>query len=320
MIHPKISVIIPVYRTEEYIRRCLDSIINQTFIYFELLLIDDGSPDASGAICDEYASHDTRIHVYHKDNGGVSTARQLGIDKAQAEYIIHADPDDWVEPRWLELLYNKAVKSGADITICNYKRTNFITHEIIKVPQSTNNIECLKLLMENKITGQLWNKLVRRDLLIKHNIRITPGLDLREDSSIMYPIMFHANKVAFVNDPLYNYWMDNKYSYVNNLMKCSYQEDLYLLLHEMDTFKQKYITDKDVLYSFMYQKLVTLGYLLINGSNNFITKNKVLYRDIHLSNIKICPYKFYKPALILIILKMYFLIPVYRKLLKLYHK
>ena len=105
---PKISIIVPVYKAETYLSRCLDSIINQTFKNFEVLLIDDGSPDCSGEICDKYAAMDTRIRVLHKENGGVSSARQMGLDNAKGEYTIHADPDDWVEPNMLEELYKKA--------------------------------------------------------------------------------------------------------------------------------------------------------------------------------------------------------------------
>ena len=101
---PAVSVIVPVYNAEPYIRRCLDSISAQTFKDFEVILIDDGSPDHCGAICDEYARQDSRFRVIHKENEGVAVARQCGIDNAQGTYSIHCDPDDWVEPNWLEEL------------------------------------------------------------------------------------------------------------------------------------------------------------------------------------------------------------------------
>lgn len=100
---PKISVIVPVFNTEKYLHRCIDSILSQTFTDFELLLIDDGSMDASGAICDEYAKKDTRVRTFHKENGGVSSARNLGLDEAKGEWITFADSDDWVGADWLEI-------------------------------------------------------------------------------------------------------------------------------------------------------------------------------------------------------------------------
>lgn len=106
---PKISVIVPVYKAEKYLRKCVDSILNQTFSNFELILVDDGSPDQSGQICDEYAGKDKRINVIHKKNDGVSAARQSGLDASSGDYVIHADPDDWVEPQMLKELYAKAI-------------------------------------------------------------------------------------------------------------------------------------------------------------------------------------------------------------------
>ena len=117
---PKVSVIVPVYKAEKYLQRCVDSLLAQTFTDFELLLIDDGSPDRSGEICDEYAAADSRVRVFHKVNGGVSSARQCGMDNATGEYTIHADPDDWVEPIMLKELYVKAKEENADMVFCNY--------------------------------------------------------------------------------------------------------------------------------------------------------------------------------------------------------
>ena len=117
---PAISIICPVYSAEKYIHRCLDSILAQTFTDFELLMIDDGSPDNSGKICDEYAEKDSRIRVFHKENGGVASARQIGLDNAIGDYTIHIDPDDWVDPNMLEELYAKAKEADADIVICDY--------------------------------------------------------------------------------------------------------------------------------------------------------------------------------------------------------
>ena len=117
---PSISVIIPVYKAEKYLYRCVDSFLRQTFSDFEVLLIDDGSPDNSGKICDAYSVQDKRIKAFHKTNEGVSSARQYGLDHAEGEYVIHADPDDWVEPTMLEELYQNAVQNNADMVICDF--------------------------------------------------------------------------------------------------------------------------------------------------------------------------------------------------------
>ena len=127
---PLISVIVPVYNTEKYLPRCIDSILAQTFTDFELLLIDDGSTDKSGTICDEYAKKDKRIRVFHKENGGVSTARQLGIDKAIGIYSIHTDGDDWIEKDMLKDMYDKIIEKNADILIADFFINNQQKEEI----------------------------------------------------------------------------------------------------------------------------------------------------------------------------------------------
>ena len=122
-----ISVIVPVYKVEKFIHRCIYSILAQTFKDFELILVDDGSPDNCGKICDEYALKDNRIHVIHKENGGLSDARNAGIDWAFAnsnsEWITFIDSDDWIHPKYLEALYNAVKKSGCEISICGFEET-----------------------------------------------------------------------------------------------------------------------------------------------------------------------------------------------------
>ena len=120
-VNPKISVIVPVYNTEKYLKRCIDSILAQSYSDFELLLIDDGSTDASPAICDEYATNDSRVRVFHKPNGGVSSARNLGLDNARGEWIAFVDSDDWIESEMLYLFISKAEKTDSDIVFCNHK-------------------------------------------------------------------------------------------------------------------------------------------------------------------------------------------------------
>ena len=105
---PRLSVIVPVYKVEKYIHKCVDSILNQTFTDFELILVDDGSPDNCGRICDEYAEKDSRVRVIHKKNGGVSDARNVGVVESKGDYISFVDPDDWIETNALEQIWNKA--------------------------------------------------------------------------------------------------------------------------------------------------------------------------------------------------------------------
>lgn len=115
-----ISVIVPIYKAENYLRKCVDGILQQTFTDFQLILVDDGSPDKSGEICDEYAQRDSRVITIHKANGGLTSARKCGMERAEGKYSIHIDPDDWVEPTLLEDLYQEIVKAEADMVICDF--------------------------------------------------------------------------------------------------------------------------------------------------------------------------------------------------------
>lgn len=118
----KLSIIVPVYNVEPYLRRCVDSILNQTFSDFELILVDDGSPDSCGAICDDYAARDRRIKVIHKANGGVSYARNEGLDIAQGEYIGFVDSDDYIHPKMYEILVGVIEREQVDLVQCGYQR------------------------------------------------------------------------------------------------------------------------------------------------------------------------------------------------------
>ena len=204
---PKISVIVPVYKAEKYLHKCVDSILAQTFKDFEILLIDDGSPDASGAICDEYARKDNRVRVFHKENGGVSSARQCGIDNAKGEYTIHADPDDWVEPTMLEELYNKAVEENADMVICDYYNDYIKTGEskYIKQKPSSLDFQTVQKELFQQLHGSCCNKLIKRACYSNYNVQFPLVLDCCEDLYVCVKILSHNIKIAYLPKAFYHY-------------------------------------------------------------------------------------------------------------------
>ena len=158
----KISVIVPVYNAASTLRKCVDSLLAQTLNDFEVLLVDDGSTDESSTICDEYAGKNSRVKAFHKANGGVSSARQFGIDHAQGEYTIHADTDDWVEPEMLEDLYKKAKETDADMVICDFYENTYKGQRVVcQKPTSLQHDIVLKELFGH-LMGSTWNKLMRR--------------------------------------------------------------------------------------------------------------------------------------------------------------
>ena len=205
---PTISIITPVYKADKYLVRCLDSILAQTFKDWELILVDDGSPDRSGAICDEYAVKDSRIRVIHKANGGVSAARQDGLEAAQGDYVIHVDPDDWIEPDMLQALYEKAVAEDADMVMCDYYDESASARKIINQKPTARDNETVFKELFSHLNGACFNKLVRRSLFDKFGIAFPSGLVLLEDLYVTAMLCIHNISIAYVPKPLYHYVLD----------------------------------------------------------------------------------------------------------------
>lgn len=208
---PEVSVVVPIYNVAEYLPKCIDSILAQTFTDFEMILVNDGSKDDSPAICEEYAKRDERIRVVHKPNGGLSDARNEGMKYASGKYISFIDSDDFIEPEMLECCVNALHKADADIVIFDYYQYYQATglKEVI-----SNRFEEGKVYSLNDtpqlltgIANAAWNKVYRRSLFADHGI-IYPWGCLYEDLGTTYRLLARADKVMFVNRPLYDYLKD----------------------------------------------------------------------------------------------------------------
>lgn len=216
---PKISVIVPVYKAETYLHRCIDSLLAQTFTDFEILLIDDGSPDRSGEMCDEYAAKDNRVRVFHKQNGGVSSARQCGIDNALGEYTIHADPDDWVDETMLEALYYKARKEEADMVICDFYISRKGEADVL-VRQRPTFLDSQSVVCElfQQLHGSCCNKLVKRACYSEFGVKFPTGINFCEDLYVNTSLLLHPIKVSYLPRAFYHYVQDvNPNSIVSHL-------------------------------------------------------------------------------------------------------
>lgn len=211
---PKISVIVPVYNVQKYLSRCIDSILSQTFTDFELLLIDDGSKDNSGKICDEYAKKDERIKVFHEENRGVSSARNKGIENAFGKYISFIDSDDDIIDTYLEVLYQYIQK--CDIV---FFQNIWINEDQTKLQISLNDSysndpksieEEILFLMHNdtqfNLLGYTWNKIFRSHLIKEHNIRFVENLAVAEDEIFTLDYCRYINNLMVLNAKLYNYY------------------------------------------------------------------------------------------------------------------
>lgn len=203
---PEISIIVPVYKVEKYLRRCVDSILAQTFTDFELLLIDDGSPDNSGKICDEYAALDPRIRVFHKPNGGVSSARNLGIDNARGEWIAFVDSDDWIEKYFLDALY-PFCDEGADMAVCGFNEVSDGGSKSYLFQNFGDGKDgIVNQLLISYCGTSLCLRLIKKSLFEKGRLRCPVGIAYCEDFNLSAKLMIEARKIVIVDKCLYNYY------------------------------------------------------------------------------------------------------------------
>lgn len=214
---PLVSVIVTVYNIEVYIEKCIDSIITQTYNNLEIILVDDGSIDNSGKICDQYAKKDERIKVIHKINGGTVSARKAGILAATGEYAAYVDGDDWIEKNMYEKLVNGI--TDADIIISGVIR-DYKSHsvcEINKIPAGIYQDESLSVIYKNMIyTGkffergilpQLYNSLYKRDVLLRNQLQVPDDIRTGEDPACLYTLLLDVQKIIIINDSFYHYVM-----------------------------------------------------------------------------------------------------------------
>ena len=195
-----ISIIVPVYKVEPYLKRCVDSILAQTFTDFELILVDDGSPDNCGAICDEYASLHGNVRIIHQQNQGVSVARNAGInfafENSNSKWITFIDSDDWVHPQYLELLLKAVIENNVAISVCGFIKTFGEEPDMKNDGIEINVISPEKLYVENNVNATVpWGKLYTKECF--KEIRYPVG-KIHEDEFVTYKILFNELKIAVV--------------------------------------------------------------------------------------------------------------------------
>ena len=207
-----ISIIVPVYNVEEYLKQCLDSILDQTYRNWELILVNDGSTDSSGLICQEYAEKDARIRYYEKENGGLSDARNYGIEQAQGEYLTFVDSDDFLDASHLNVLYNALVNNDVDISIANY--TNYQTSTATfylhtfgdyyeKIYTSEELIDDLSFLERNDLSfSTIWGSLYKKSVF--SFLRFPKGV-IGEDVALIYKMYTQVDKIVYVHKDTYIY-------------------------------------------------------------------------------------------------------------------
>lgn len=202
-----ISVIVPVYQVENYLNQCIESIIDQTYTNLEIILIDDGSKDNCPQICDEWSIKDKRITVIHKKNGGLSDARNVGLDIAKGKYIAFIDSDDWVDSRYIELLYSSLINSEADISACSiqkvYDADSVDPYNLNPQLQLATPKEAIKdILYDRRFKTVAWNKLYSEEILAGERFLVGK---IHEDEFFSYKVFDKTKKLVFIDAPLYKY-------------------------------------------------------------------------------------------------------------------
>ena len=204
---PLISVIVPIYKVEPYLGRCVDSLLSQTYPHLEILLVDDGSPDRCGEMCDQYAAKDSRVKVIHKENGGLSDARNAGMAAANGELFGFVDSDDWVAPDFYEALWQAMEREDADVSCCG----RYLVYGDRKVPRFTlpepkvfegGEAAVSAILLDDVLDSAAWDKLFRRELW--EGLSFPVG-KLSEDVAVMYRVFDRARRVAHIGVPAYFY-------------------------------------------------------------------------------------------------------------------
>lgn len=260
--NPKISVIVPVYNAEKYLHRCVDSILAQTYTDFELLLINDGSPDNCGAICDEYAQKDSRVRVFHKENGGVSSARNMGLDNAKGEWVTFVDADDWITSQCIEMLTQRL---DADMIKCGIesfdKSSSWTVGDgLYGVKQFLDNFEKEFIARSSCVT------LFKRELIRRHNVSFDKHIRFGEDMIFNLSYLIHCKSVRLVDFIGYIYFSEIKgtaYSMKYNLSLEDIEVSLRTVLNLRMKLKEKTGANVDLYNDFyLYFSMVPIIHLV----------------------------------------------------------
>ncbi len=274
---PLISIIVPIYNNEKYIDKCILSIINQIYTNLQIILIDDGSQDNSGNICDKYAKYDNRIQVIHKKNTGVADTRNIGIGMAEGEYIGFVDSDDYISLKMYEYLYNLIITKNADLSICNVYNVigdkNIIQNKQNGI-QIYNKIDILKeIIMDRNVQSYPVNKLYKRELL--KDIVYPVGKNY-EDIATTFHIIEKCNKVVVSDKPLY-YYLKREDSIVSTIKEETIKDYINIIIERFLYIEQYYSDLKIVNIYYLAKTLITAH----NDINNLSNPSKEIKKELN---------------------------------------
>lgn len=273
-LNPAISIIIPVYNVEKYLNTCVDSILSQKFDNWELLLINDGSSDSSGTICDEYANNDSRIKVFHKKNEGVGSARNLGIKMMKGKYVWFVDADDLILPDSLNILYTYSEKNNLDCVQFAYY--NFVSHEdniYAAINYTTRVYSCLADFSLNYVYSfEIWKIFIKRDVIILNSILFSENIKYAEDQEFVLKVLAYSKKIATMNKVMYGYRQQREGQAMANIRICNIADNLEVAYNLLQLYAKSPLFTNDFI-------LMSVNRIIKNYFH-FIAKSKCNLFDI----------------------------------------
>lgn len=293
-----ISVIVPIYNVENYLSRCVNSIKKQTYKNLEIILVDDGSSDNCPRICDDYALADNRIKVIHKENGGLSDARNAGMEIATGKFISFIDSDDWVEENFIETLYNTLILNEADIAECAVSYVDE-SNQVLRTRKAFQDVlicdkmEALQLLIcEKGVYQTVWNKLYKREIIGELKF---PFGKLNEDEFWTYKVFDRIKKFAAINVPLYNYFQRSS-SIMGNGYSIKRLDGLEAVM-ERWRYLRKYPELNDyettvMMYEFLFHYQSAIKYLRSDEKRKAIYYIKNCMKEVQRPEKYICSFKY----------------------------
>lgn len=264
-----ISIIVPVYKVEQYLPKCIESILSQTYPNWELLLIDDGSPDNSGKICDEYAQKDERIRVFHKENGGVSSARNLGLDYAKGDYVMFVDSDDWISNNCLQVCFDEIKKDKLDALQFGFiSVTDDLENPRVKIATLPLNGE--KYIQTNNFNVCVGGGIYKREIIEEYKLRFPKELKLAEDQIFVLSFFKHTRSIKYMDRAMY-YYLQRADSAVHTPKS----EDMLKSCDELMAFGK----DWKILKSHIDSMIMIFIFDLIKNNDVPYRKLKKIYRE-----------------------------------------
>lgn len=279
-----ISVIVAVYNEEQYVGRCIESIIKQSYTNLDIVLVDDGSTDSSLKECESYAKKDSRIQVIHKENGGLVSSRKAGILAAKGEIVVYVDGDDWIEEQWIEMLYNQLKHNCADIVIAGFvKEINGATkHYVNKIAQGVYEKQDIKdrVIPKMMYTGEffecgvytyLWNKMFRKEIVLPSQLAVKDEIVIGEDASCVYPAILNASRIVITENAGYHYCIRP-----NSVVRAQTSENAVHKLRVFYEHMQGIIYESKYRESLSEQLFYFYAYLLVMMSDRLVLQHSEL--------------------------------------------